>query len=347
MNHFWAALAWVWRRKIFFGTTLAAALFFFVWFFPFGDLSDFVTSAIARGTNNQIYVQFETMDLHLLPQPSISAKNVSVESNLPPLGASWAKITPSLFGVIFSLPTVMKAMGGDPEAAAAISSRLGLSVAAEDILGGDLSLSLGGGQKSEKGAARSRVNLALEKINLNELQRWSDLSVKMQGQLSVNSELQLTPDFSEPPDGEYDIQVSKFAMPAATVMIPMGEANLPVNVPTLTLANVVLKGRLAGGQLILEEGTFGQSKDPLFGKIKGQIALRLVANGGAVTPVFGAYNLTVDLNTTQMVEKELGFAFFTLGSAKTPAAGGGARYLFRASGNGIGYVPNITRINSF
>ena len=63
MNYINSLVGWLWRRKIFIGVTLASALFFFVWFFPFSDLSQFVTTAIARATGNQVYVQFESMDL--------------------------------------------------------------------------------------------------------------------------------------------------------------------------------------------------------------------------------------------------------------------------------------------
>lgn len=342
MNYFWAFLGWIWSKKYYFLLTLLSALIFFIWSFPFNDLSDLVTSVVARATGNQVYVQFGTLDLHFIPQPAVSATEVSIETSLPPLEAKWAKITPSLIGALTSIPSFIKAASGDPEASRTLTSKLGGSIAAEGVLGGDVELDIKPGQ-------RSRVSLSIEKINLAEVQKWSDLSVKMQGQTSLETEMEVSPDMQEQPEGEFNLKISKFVMPATTVMVPMGEASLPVNLPTLTLANVVFKGKLQSGNLIIDEGTFGQNKDPLYGRIKGQMALRFQILGSSIVPVPGPYNLTVDLNTSQIVEKELGFAFLPLGSAKTPSAGGGAHYLFKAGGQGIGmaYVPSITRINSF
>ena len=213
------------------------------------------------------------------------------------------------------------------------------------FLGGDVDLRLRSGSKSEQGHDRSRVSLALDKLDLGEVQKWTDIPYKITGTLDVDTDIQFAPDMSEQPDGEYQVTMAKFKLPATTVMSPLG----PVNVPTLTLENVVLKGKLNNGSLIIDEGTFGKAKDPIFGRIKGSLGVRLQAQGPNIFPIFGSYNLSVELNTTQLIEKELGFAFIMFGSAKTPSPGGGAKYLFRAMGQGIGmeYVPNITRINSF
>jgi hypothetical protein len=336
----------MWGKKKFFALTFASALFFFAWFFPFNDLSGTVTSAIARLTANQVYAQFETLDLHLLPQPALSASGIDIETSLPPLHVQWAKVTPNLFSTLFALPALFKAAGGDPSA---LASRLSATIAAEGLLGGDVELRLGPGRKSEQGHERSRVSLAVDKLSLSEVQKWSDLSAKISGQASLSTDIQISPDLQEQPDGEYDIRLAKFAVPASTIMVPMGEANLPVNIPPITLADVVLRGRLTAGNLVIEEGHFGQAKDPIYGRIKGQIGLRFQALGSNIMPMFGSYNLTVELTTTPLIEKDLGFAFLPLNSAKTTTTAGGGHYLFRAMGQGIGmaFVPNITRVNSF
>lgn len=349
MNYFWASFGWIWGKKVFFGLVLLSALLFFALLFPFSDLSDVVTTTVARATNNQVFVQFRTLDLHVIPQPAVSAEDVSIETSLPPLEAKWAKVTPSLFSALVNLPTIIGAARGNEESARSLGTKLGASFAAEGILGGDVDLRLRAGSKSEQGHDRSRVSLALDKLELAEVQKWTDLPVKMSGELNVDTDVQFAPDMTEQPDGDYEIRLAKFKLPASTIMVPMGEANLPVNIPTLTLENVTLKGKLSNGTLMIDEGTFGKAKDPIYGRIKGSLGVRLQAQGPNVFPMFGSYNLTVELNTTQLIEKELGFAFIMFGSAKTPSPGGGAKYLFRAMGQGIGmqYVPNITRINSF
>jgi type II secretion system protein N len=347
VSYFWGALGWIWSQRKFIAIALISALFFFALFFPFDDLSDLITSTIARSTGNQVYLQAETMDLNLIPSPGISAKNVSVETPaLPPLEAKYLKISPSLWSLIANLWTIKKAASGDVEASNKLGARLGVSVSLESVLGGDVDLRIRPGSAGEQGGERSKVSLAVDKLNLGEFQKWYDLTVKMQGQASLDTTFQFTPGFAEQPEGEIDLRVTKFNMPASTLMLPYEGAVLPVNLPTLTLANVVLRGRLVGGQMIIEEGKFGQNKDPIYGRIKGKMGLRLQQLGSQVQPIFGAYDLTVEMTTTKAVEKDIGFAFLLFDKAKTPTPEG-SKYLFSASGNGFGPPPNINRLNSF
>jgi hypothetical protein len=350
MNYFWAFLGWMWSRKLFFLTIFLSAILFAIWFFPFSDLSDVVTTKVAQATNGQVYLQFDQLDLHLIPQPAISATKLSVETSLPPIEAKWAKFTPSLFNALFSIPSVIKAAGGDPEAARTLTSKLGASIDAEGVFGGDISLRLKPGAKSEGGRERSRVSLAVEKMNLGDVQKWSEMPVKLQGQLNVDTDMQFTPDFSDQPDGEYLIKISKFVLPGGTFMLPFEGAVFPMTYSTLTLANVVLKGHLSGGRLLIEEGTFGQNKDPMYGRIKGHLFLRFQAMGPNIVPLPGQYDLTLELTTNQTVEKELSLIFALLGPGKTATPGGGAHYLVRAQGAGFGMMaapPMITRATSF
>lgn len=349
MKYFWTALNWIISKRKFISIALISAVLFFVWMFPFDDLSDLVTSKVAQATNNQIYLQFETMDLNFLPTPAISAKGVSVETPaMPSIEASWLKVTPSLFGLIAHPLLLKRAAGGDPEAASELQTHLGASVSAEGVLGADIELDVGRGKKSEAGNERSKIYLEIEKLNLGDVSKWAGLNVNMQGQAGFTTTMQIVPGFNEQPEGDIELKVNKFRIPASTVMIPFGEAMMPINLPTFTLANASVKGRLVGGSLIIEDGSFGQNQDPIHGRMKGQLALRLQNMGGQVQPIFGAYNLTLDLNTTKQIEKDMGFAFILFDSAKTPTATG-SRYLFRAQGVGLGPQyppPTITRINS-
>lgn len=340
-------IALIWQNKLFIGAVLGFAVLFSIWFFPFNDLSDAVTSAVAKQTNNQVYMQARELNIHLLP-PGISAENLKVETALPPIEAEYARINPSLFSILFSLPTVIKASMGNVEAARALSSKIGLSINAEGIWGGEASLSMGAGRKGESGAPRSRIGVMLEEINLKEIQRWADLSVNLQGRANFATDLQVSPDFQDQPEGEYELKLAKFVMPAGTVQVPMGGAMFPINLPKLTLQNVNLRGRMVGGKFFIEEGMFGQSQDPIYGRIKGSLDIRIQQQMGQLVPSFGQYDLTVDLTTSPEIQRDktLALAFAPIESAKTPTANGGAKYTFKANGL-LGAFPNITRIDSF
>ncbi|HMN70173.1 MAG TPA: hypothetical protein PKC28_16660 [Bdellovibrionales bacterium] len=339
------AVGWLWRRKALIGIALASALLFFVWLFPFSDLSQVLTTVVAQSTGNQVYVQPETLDVHLLPQPAVSATNVSIETMLPPLEAKWVKFRPSLMSLLLNIGTIMKAQRGDAEAQKAMATRFGFSFSAEGLLGGDVDLSYGPGRKAEGGGERARARLQIEELNLDSLRDWADLAQKIQGRANVDTDIQFSPDFTDQPEGEFNVRVEKFNMPAGVAMIPMNGVSMPVNYPGLTLANAVLKGRLVGGSLVIEDGQFGQGKDPLYGRIKGQFDLKMIRTPAGVAPQFGKYAVTVDLNANHAMLKELGFVFMFLDKAKTGTTAG-ARYLFRAQGY-VGSQADITRLTTF
>lgn len=340
---------WLWRRKTFIAAVLASAAFFTVMRFPFNDLSDAITNAIAGATGGQVFLQAQEMNVHLFPLPAVSADGLKVETNLPAIEAKWAKITPGPLSLLFNAPSLISVARGT-ESPIKLATRLSGSVDAEGIFGGDIEATLGSGKKSEGGHERARVTLSVSEVNLKDVQQWADLPVSLQGRASAAADLQVVPDFQDQPEGEYEFKIAKFNMPAGVINVPMGEASMPINLPAITLANVNFKGRLVGGSLVIEEGAFGQSKDPLYGRIKGQIALRLIQTGQGLAPQFGSYNLTVDLTTNATIQKELSFALFLLDSAKTPTGDGGAKYLFKAGGQGIGMAygpPSITRTPTF
>lgn len=348
MSYINGFFGWMWRRKHFFATTIVAALFFFVWLFPFSDLSDAVTTAIARGSGNQVYVQFNELDIDIVPIVAASASGVAADlATLPTLAIEYLKIRPAWFGMLFSPLKLFKAARGDMEAQT-YAAVLALShVRADGILGGDVSLDLSPANVSG-GSVTLNTDLEIDSLDLNQLQDWAELPVKMKGKASADISMKMNPALTEQPEGEFSLKISKFSLPASTVMIPMGEgASMPMNLPTLTLANVVFRGRLVNGSLILEEGTFGQAGDPIYGRIKGQTEIRLQPVGpGQIVPVLGNYSLTVDLSATKAIEKEIGIAFLLFESAKTPTSAG-SRYLFRAQGQGMGGVPAITKLGSF
>lgn len=336
-----SGFGWLWRKKAFFALVSASALLFFIFVFPFGDLSDAVTSQIARNTNNQIYLQFEDLELSVIPAPAVAATGVSADLlTLPTLNVQFLKLRPAYLSLLFSPLKLIKAVRGDLESAMYTAVLALAHVRADGILGGDIDLDLSP-EKAEQGAITTRADIEIDELDLNRLQEWSALPVKLQGKLSADLELRVNTSMQEQPEGEFSVKVSKFTLPAGPVMTAMG----PINLPTISMNNVLFRGRLVNGNLMLEEGTFGQAGEPAHGRVKGQLAMRIQNMGGQMVPQMGQYNLTVDLNLTSNFEKELGFAFL-LDSYKTPVQGGN-RYLMRIQGTDFMNPPLITRVSSF
>lgn len=333
---------WMWRRKGFFALVLASAVLFFVMIFPFGDLSDAVTSVIARNSNNQVYLQFDDLDLSVIPAPAVAATGVNADLlSFPTLSINFLKLRPAYLSLLFSPLKLVKAARGDMESAMYAGVLALAHVRADGIMGGDVNLDLSP-EKAEQGALTTRADIEIDQLDLNKLQEWSALPVKLQGKISADLGLKVNTAMQEQPEGEFSVKVAKFVLPAGPVMTAMG----PINLPTVSMANVLFRGRLAGGKLTLEEGTYGQKGEPAFGRIKGEMAMRFIPSGGGqVVPAIGNYNLTVDLNLTTNFEKELGFAFL-LENYKTPVQGGN-RYLMRIQGTDFMNPPVITRVSTF
>ena len=197
------ALAAHWR---FVGLTLSSSILFLVWLFPFSDLSDLVTTVVARATGNQIFVQTEKLDLHFVPQPAISASQISIETSMPLLEAKWVKVTPGIFTTLLNLGTFMKASSGDPEASRQAMSKVSLSIDAEGVLGADVDMAIAPGKKSEQGHERSRLTLEVENLDLAKAQSWAELSLKMKGEAEFSTDMLLNFDFSDQPEGDFNLK---------------------------------------------------------------------------------------------------------------------------------------------
>ncbi|MGE4132440.1 MAG: type II secretion system protein GspN [Bdellovibrionales bacterium] len=342
VNMFFGTL---WRNRLVVAIFIGAYFLFLFVLFPFNDLSNFITSAVAEGTRNQVYVQADQMNVHFLPQPAISAENLTVDIASPPgsrqlgpLEAKWAKVTPGLFSVLFNLPALLKAQAGGlpPEVLAKLSGH----IRAEGIWNGDADLSVGSGKKGESGAARSRVSLMLDKINLQQVRQWADLPVPLSGTGSVAAEFLIAPQMEDQPEGDFEMNMSAVKMSTWT------DINSGLVLPELKLTDVSAKGRLVGGSLIVEELRFGKSQDPLSGRIKGNMAINFRQQNGMTQALPGQYNFTVELDMNPTVQKALG-TFLAVMITPDKKADGSTHYLFRASGQSFAVIPNLTRVSSF
>lgn len=341
MSYVNAFFGWMWRKKGFFAVVLLSTLMFIVLIFPFSDLSDAVTSLIARNSNNQVYLQFDELELSVIPAPSVAASGVSADlATLPTLSVQYLKLRPAYLSLLFSPLKIYKAVRGDVESGMYVVALALAHVRADKILGGDLDLDLSP-QKAEQGAVTTQADIEIDKLDLNRLQEWSQLPVKMQGRLSAEMGLKINTALQEQPEGEFSVSIKTFTLPASPITTPMG----PITLPNIIMDNVNFRGRLVNGTLILEDGVFGKAGEPVHGRVKGQMGLRFQpAGGGQITPVFSKFDITLDLNMTSAFEKELGFAFI-LDKYKTPVPGGN-RYLMKIAGFDFA-SPQITPVSTF
>ncbi|MGE5086719.1 MAG: type II secretion system protein GspN [Bacillota bacterium] len=295
---------------------VSAFIFLFV-LFPFDDLSDLISSQVAKITGNSVYVQFERLKMSLFPQPGVQMDQVYIESiRTPALSAQELTITPSISGLIQQKPYG--------------------HVAARGLLKGDVDLSVGKGQRSDNGVDRQRIEVSAKKISLHDLRELANLPVLLKGQLNLETTALADLSFQEQPDMELNLTIQKFELPPSNVNTPMG----PLTLPDLKLSSVELKGRLAAGRFVIETGTIGRPGDELQGTIKGDIGITIVNHGNGFAHQIGSYNFSIDLKTKKAFQDRAALFLSFIDGYKTPTVDG-AQYKFKISANNPMMPPTI------
>lgn len=304
------------KGKIF--VLLLSTLIFIFVLFPFDDLSDLISSQVSKVTNNSVYVSFEKLKMSLFPTPGVKMDQVYIESiRTPALSAQELVITPSISGLIQQKPYGQ--------------------VSAKGLLKGDVDLQVGKGTRTENGLERHRVEVSAKKVSLHDLRELANLPILLKGEIDLQSTVLADITFQEQPDIEVDLKINKFELPPSNVNTPMG----PLTLPDLKLTSVELKGRLAAGRFVIENGTIGRPGDELQGTIKGDIAITIVNRGGGFGQQIGAYNLNIDLRAKKSFQDRAILFLGFLDGYKTPTADGG-QYKFRVSATNPMMPPSIS-----
>lgn len=285
--------------------------------FPMDDLGDLVSTQAPKLTQNNLYVSFDRLGLSLLPQPGLQFRQVYVETRaLPPLSVQELTVTPSISGLLYQKP-----FG---------------HVSAKGFMKGQLDLHVGSGKRTEDGREKLKISVDAQKLNLLDIRDMARLPVLLNGQLSLTlKDGQLDPLFAEQPEMEVSIHIEKFELPASNLPPP-----LELTLPELKLGQVILNGRLSGGRLNLTSGTIGRPGDEVHGEVKMNMGLTFVNSNGAVSPVFGAYSIELDLNIQRSFKEKAGLFLSFIDAYSTPTTEG-SRYRFKVSASSFQAPPSM------
>lgn len=305
------------KSKILLG--LISIFIFLFLFFPFSDLSSLVTSEVARLTQNQLFFQFDEMQIQIFPKPGITFGKVNVDAGqFPTIKADELLISPSPSAILTQTPAG--------------------SISAKGLFRGNVEISLGSGTKSEAGTPRQKIEIKADKLSLNELKEFRQIPILLKGNLSLQSKILADLSFSEQPDADIEIHAEKLEIPSQVMNTLMG----PLNLPDLRLGQVDLKGKLVAGRLTLDEGKIGRDGDDIRGEIKGGITIN-VRNQNGIYPEVGAYSFDIDLSMKKATEDKLNIFLSLLSQYRTQTADG-ARYQIRMSAQNPAYPPSITNL---
>lgn len=305
---------------------IIAVLFFTMVFgiliFPYSDLADLMTVKVAEATNNQVYIQADSLKFSVSPGLGAKMENVVLETpTMPTIEAGSIAVSPSLLSLITMNPS--------------------FSARAEDIFKGNVDLSVSPGGKTRAGTERQEIQIAGEQIALNalsEFMRGMNMGdLKLQGALDLSTGLVVDPAFDDQPNGALNMRVNKFIYPARAIDMGLG----PIQVPEVRLQQVVGKGVLKEGRLTFEQLQLGNESDELNGTISGDIGLNIRRNPDGIVPEFGSYNFQVALNVSTNFQKRASL-FLVLADQFKTATPTGFRYAFRVRGQNTFTPPNIS-----
>jgi type II secretion system protein N len=320
MEYIRRILSWLFQNKGKFVLTFFSTLLFLLLLFPFDDLSDLVSSQVSKVTGNQVYLQFERMGLSLLPKPGMSFDSIYVETKaIPGLKADELTLSPALSSLITQKPAG--------------------TITANGFLGGNVEVSVSSGPKSDNGVERQKIVLSAKRLNLTQIRDLAQMPVVLKGNLDASSTALIDLAFREQPDIDLTLKVEKFELPTSNIQTMMG----PLTLPEIKLSSLELKGRLAAGKFLIENGVIGKSGDEIFGTIKGNMNLTLQNQGAGIAPLPGAYSFDIDLNVKKSFQDKANLFLSFIDTYKIPNVDG-AQYRFKVSAGGVEYPPNISAL---
>jgi type II secretion system protein N len=309
------------RHKFKFIVSALSTVLFLVYLFPFGDLSDLVTTQVAQRTQNQVYLQFDTMELSLFDGFGLSLQKVSVESpQISALTAEQLTVSPHLPSLIAQKP------GG--------------SLSAQGLWGGEITAKLSAGDTSEKGTQRHRILIEASQLSLEQVARFAKIPVPLKGKISLTTDALADLTVIEQPEVELEIKINDFVLPPTNIQTPLDAISLS----GFKLKEVSLKGRLADGLFIIEQSKIGQTGDEIQGSVKGRIGLQLRNNGGRISPIVGGYNFEVDLTIQKSFQEREKLLLFLVDQHKKPAGPSADRFALKISSNNPSLPPAISAL---
>jgi type II secretion system protein N len=311
-----------------------AVLFGFL-IFPYDDLADLATAKVSQITNNSVYLQFDTLDLGLLP-PGVSMGNVSVETRtLPAVKAGHLDISPWLSGLIVG--------------------KQGGSVDAKDLFGGVVAADFHEGEKTKGGERVKSIAVDAKGLKLPVLAKFLSegnlAQFLLQGTLDASTQLQIDPLFETQPSGDVGLKIDNFSLPGQTLHVSMapGAPAMPLPLPEVKLGNTKLNAKMADGSLQIQDFSFGND-NTLAGKVTGQIGVTFRRSNAGVQPIVGSYDLRVNLRlprafvaANEKAGLSLAFAMLPPQARKETPKGTELSFRIQPPAPGQG-VPQITAI---
>lgn len=249
--------------------------------FPYSDLRSVIATRVSTAMGDGFAIDFDHVALAAGSPIGLELQNFEFNGpGLPPLAADRLVAQPSLL--------------------AALTRSAAGSIEADGLFKGNVTASLESGKKMKVGN-RQEIKTNLTGVQLaavtDALRRAGIMGFTVQGTLDTTGTASIDPNFEEQPEADLVIQGKTISIPSVSVPIPnMG----PVQTPSLQLGQVAFKGKMNDGKIQIEDFTFGQGKDSLTGRIRGELGLMVQkTDGQRVQANPGAFDLKIELTVSK------------------------------------------------
>lgn len=300
---------------------ISFTLIFIFIFFPLNEISDLVSQNVAKFTNHQYHLEFETLKINLLSDLGIELGDVYVET---------PRTAPLTFKELIALPSISAILYSEPQG----------SLKLKGFFRGDVEIDVKKHkeeQASEKKVERNLIAIQASRIDLKELRNFLVLPVKLSGSMDLNSKIIANLEMQETPEiQDLLITIKNFEMPASTIENP---GAIPIDLPSIKLTELVLKGRFFDNKLLINEIKVGKDSDEVLGTIKGSLGF---LSAGARFPMLNQYEMSIDLKMKKSFYDKvyLTLSILNAGSYFTPISGG-YQFKARSIGSGMNSVPRF------
>lgn len=315
------AFRFVWAQKFKILFTFVFTIVFIFILFPFKDLNDFVSGQVSNLTQNNVYLQFEDMQLNPLTT-SISLDGVLVE-------------TSTIEGLN------VKRISASPSLAAIFKRQPGGKLVADGLFGGQAELKLTPLAKLESGALQANLEVKGENLSLKDLRETLKISIPLSGSTDINASVTADMSFKEQPDGDISIVIDNFEMPGTSINSPNFGS---IALPEIKFKQVDIKGKISGGKLVIENAKLGNPSDDLSGTLKGDIAIRIDNVGGTARPMLGGYTFNIDLIAKPAFVQRASFFLSFIDQFKTEEKGA-SRYRLKLQAASTELPPSMVPLN--
>jgi type II secretion system protein N len=327
------SMLWNNKAKIALIPVIAIALIPFL--FPYGDLRSVVATTLSSQIGNGLAIDFDHVALSFGFPVALEIQNIEVDApGIPTLAADRLTARPSLTSAFSRTPSG--------------------SLEAEGFYKGNLTASLSAGSKakdSEFPRQEIKAELAgLELSSLTEaLRRVGMMNFNVHGTLDSNTTMSIDPEFKDQPSGDLYMQAKSVSIPSASIQLPM-PGMAPMQTPSLQLGQIEFKGRASDGKIQIEDFTFGQGKDALSGRVRGELGLSFRKEDQKVRMIPGAFDLKVELNVSKSLMDSLSKSGLGIGLMLVEKfrkdTGDTSKFAFRVSASSFGVNPTYRELTA-